>query len=307
MPEFDGDYGLIIGEDNQIQIDSKHKLLPVCHVGKAFYQGTLLIFDPQGHWGPLPSFEEKDWPYGNTPDYLPDRAWAYFPQLNESVACSDIKAIAIRPNTTYYSAFKPKRGLYHPRVSDLTWDAPYEGAGYLDTCIVSEGPYHVTQWPDPLQSPASVEYIAYSYEPLQNPPKGYGLEIYNDDGDVVFNSGVNTLKIREVKLVDISNSYYYIYGGSEWRTIGFNPITVTHDTPNPFYLMPIAGELLRGCQKVWSSSYWVRTQFTLGIKKLSSTSFSLSWIRVWYGDPRTSMYNNYAMHPSHVSIAICTL
>ena len=28
MSEFTGDYGVIIGEDNQIQIDSKHKLPP---------------------------------------------------------------------------------------------------------------------------------------------------------------------------------------------------------------------------------------------------------------------------------------
>ena len=226
--------------------------------------------------------------------------------MSESIPCTDIKAMAIRPNSTYYSAFKPKRGLYHPEMADAMWDIPYEDGGFLDACIISEGPYDLFSYP--FLYPETVEYIAYSYDPLQNPPKGFGLEIYDDEGDVVFNSGVNFLKIREVKLVDISDSYYYIYGGQGWMTIGFNPVTVTHDTVNPYYLMTICGERLQGSQKVWSNSLWVRNYFTLGIKRISSTSCSIGWIRYYYGGSNSvSPYNNYALHPSHVSLAMCAL
>lgn len=305
MPEFSGDYGLILGEDNQIQINSTHRVLPVCHFGKAFSQGYPTPPDTQWNWGPLPSFEEGDWPYGNEPQYLPDRAWACFPQLSQSIPCTDIKAIAIRPNTTYYSGFKPKRGLYHPAMDDALWTMPYEGRGFLDSCIISEGPYDISTYPP--QYPDPVEYIAYSYDPYDNPPKGFGLEIFNGEGEVVFNSGVPFLKIREVKLVDISDSYYYIYGG-DWMTIGFNPVTVTHNTVNPYYLMTICGEWLQGSQKVWSNALWVRNYFTLGIKRISSTSCSIGWIRYYYGGSNsTSPYNNYALHPSHISLAMCTL
>ena len=310
MPEFTGDYGLIIGEDNQIQIDSTHRVLPVCHFGKLFMPGTPVPPGMYNYWGPLPSFEESDWPYGNRPDYLPDRAWAGFPQASESIPCTDIKAMAIRPNSTRYSAFKPRRGVYHPNMGASSWAVPYEDGGFLDACIISEGPYDIVHT-DPYlyyDHPEPVEYVAYSYDPYDNPPKRYGLEIYNGDGDVVFNSGVNFLKIKEVKLVDISNSYYYIYGGENWITIGFTPVTVTHDTMNPYYLMTICGELLQGSQKVYSNSLWVRNYFTLGIKKISSTSCSIGWIRYYYGGSNSvSPYPNFAMHPSHISLAMCTL
>ena len=94
------------------------------------------------------------------------------------------------------------------------------------------------------------------------PVPQYGMMVYDENGKAIFNSDCNILKIQEICQFSLSSL----------------PITISHNTQNPFYIVPLA---ILVEYNVIPTSYLpicaIRS-FVPGIKKISATQFSINWV-----------------------------
>lgn len=124
----------------------------------------------------------------------------------------------------------------------------------------------------------------------------YGIEVYNANGDVCFNSEANYLKVFTRLRIDLPGLYlpHFYYSTSE----GSMYVEIEHaGISNPFYIL----------SPCWSTVATVRREIidnigvhynrclSLGLRKISSTKVRVSFF-VW--QPYT--WSNYWINPTHV-------
>lgn len=275
------DYGLVIGNHNNIQISSNYRNLPV------WYSGTASGIGSSG-WSPLVSYEPENWKYGIEPPHK-HRGWIHYPGLSD-----DALAIAFRPGYSWYVTSRIGHGIHNPEIG-------YKYEPYL----LCEGPFNKTVAPD------SVEYVVYSYKAYDNiQTNQYGLEFRNAQNEISFHSDVNHLKIREMKSFTPSSLAAVDYGGDSGYSVFFYSQTISHATENPYYILPYIGShVLLSVKVTPDMDYWCYSTAVIGLKKISATSCRVSFfiysMRNYASLGGFDAWIHAYSHPLY--IAICTL
>ncbi len=145
----------------------------------------------------------------------------------------------------------------------------------------------------------TIEYAVYSPDvnDIHALPT-WGLVTYNEDGDVVFNSDVNYLKIVDIKDIDRST------------LLNWGSVTINHDVKNPFYIIPNnwggGGYAAPGPGGGGTGALYR----SIGVRKLSETSAKIEWFYVWNTPPVMGFgykLNDFFNVPNPFRVAICTL
>lgn len=147
--------------------------------------------------------------------YVNETGWTIYSTYNGTYMYTyvfpnnyNIIATAVKPN---YNAF----------VACATGSSTYFPGGGL-----------IQSGRDPLggiteASAGPIEYAAYSPDVNQiHGIPSWGLVTYNENGEIVFNSDIRYIKIRNI--IDINRS----------AILNFEDITIEHDELNPFYIVP---------------------------------------------------------------------
>jgi hypothetical protein len=274
------EYGLFIGNHNNIQIDSRYRNLPVFYKGQASGIGT-------SGWQPLTSYEPENWQYDIEPEYK-YRGWMHYTGLDDVAY-----AVAFKPGYSWHVSGRIGHGIYTPELNRI-----------YQPHLLCEGPYDKTVAPD------TVDYVVYSPQAYNSVATDqYGLVLRNANNEISYHSSLNHLKIREIKSFIPSNLWSYNTSGDVRVTL--HPQTISHVTENPYYILPYIGMHINSCVKATPGGldYWCYVRYVLGLRKVSATSCEVSFFEYHM--------SNYAfLHPSvtvshvlntPVSIAICTL
>lgn len=274
-----GEYGLFIGNYNNIQIDSRYRNLPI------YYQGQASGLTGDSKWIPLISYEPENWQYGIEPPHK-HRGWVHYPGLLD---VADV--IAFKPGYSWYSTSRIGHGI----IQD------YIGQKY-EPYLLSEGPYNKSVAPD------TVDYIVYSREAYNSASGSYGMVLRNANNEISFHSSLNYLKIREVKSF-IPTSLYSVNLDSDYL-VDFYSQVITHTTENPYYILPYIGMQIDFSIKVTPDmDYWCNASAVIGLKKVSATSCRVSFFIYRMANyahlRRSSVYPYVISDPMY--IAICTL
>lgn len=195
--------------------------------------------------------------------------------------------IAVRPNTST---------LVTGRVGKITdWNGTYIGG---------KGNIFVS-------APTTVEYAIYSPDAESRIIPSWGLLTYDENQQIVFNSGLRHLKITEIievnrnPLVTIDNSY--------WP--GPGTVTFSHNTPNPFYIIP--NNYIEMTYTTWpgDGKMWVGLHaMVIGVQKISATSAKLERFTLRESGPGTPAGSGgfdylkaFFDVPNPLRIAVCVL
>lgn len=109
-----------------------------------------------------------------------------------------------------------------------------------------------------------IDYAGFSNKNAIVPSDAYGLLVKNASGEVCFSSEEEYFKI--VGIHNISNTWDYTNIGSQYIDI-----TVSDATNNYFILTPI-NHVAYGAYLYSSPNYWWWIFYTLGLKKINSTT-----------------------------------
>jgi len=150
------------------------------------------------------------------------------------------------------SSTKPPLILFQPNT-----DAFVTIDSYSKTGNSYDGFNAVTQHPNTGDSSTTINWKKYLPTPGQSTDT-YGLRVYNDSNETVYDSGKNYFKIHSVESIDIA--------------VDDSPVTITHSgISDPYYILAPTG-------------FWVIAIpgvsirfFKVGLKKISSTQVSVGW------------------------------
>ncbi len=193
-------------------------------------------------------------------------------------APSSIAAIPFKPSTLDYSAACTCLRI---KQEEFTY--------YTNSCVIRSSESAVD----------TIQCNVFTKDRMENyPTPQYGMMVFDENGSVIFNSNCNILKIQEICQFSLNNL----------------PITISHNTQNPFYLVPYASMQTYTLSR--TSTYlpicFIKS-YIVGIKKVSATQFSVNWIIFdIYGVGGASMipedYSEYmTIMPNPFSVALCTL
>ena len=245
------DYGLIIGENENIQFDTKRQMLGL------FERGYI----SETSWTPFVTAH-------GTTSY-----WYSFPDNYNPIA------IAIKPPySTFVAGIVAKSSDFPGGGIIQSGRDPIGGISYSET--------------------SPVDYAIYTADTNQTHSiPNWGLVTYNENGEVVFNSDIRYIKIRNI--IDINRS----------AILNFEDITIEHDELNPFYIVPY------GYCNTWEHSpgpggggvgFVIRL---LGAKKIDNYRVKIGWFvrqrsGVIYGSYWAPPYFRV---PNPLRIAVCVL
>jgi len=164
-----------------------------------------------------------------------------------------VPLIAIRPPTDRYAAVK----CYHKTSSNF------------DAFLVHP---ELDAWP---YSAMYIDWKSYRENRVAS-GEDYGLLVYNSDGDLCFDSGKSYLKIREVHSVTLDDP----------TLDGYDPVldseVITHSSySNPYYILSRNSYWELGFGPTGSTPPYFAMLFSIGVKKVSSTSVNVGWFQVY--------------------------
>lgn len=160
-------------------------------------------------------------------------------------------------------------------------------------------------------SPTTVEYAIYSPDAESRTIPSWGLITYNENQEIVFNSGLRHLKITEI--IEVNRTPLVTVDNFYWP--GPGTVTFRHSTPNPFYILP--NNFIKMTYTTWPGDgrMWVSYAFiTIGIQKISATSAKLERFILALSGPETPIHTGFEKHldvffevPNPLRIAVCVL
>lgn len=193
---------------------------------------------------------------------------------------SSVTTVAFKPSTLDYSVALP--------ILKLRIDAG--GVFYNGPCVLRSS----EDAADAIQCNIFTKERIEAY-----PVPQYGMMVYDENGKAIFNSDCTVLKIQEICQFSLSSL----------------PITISHNTQNPFYIVPLA---ILVQYDVIPTSYLpicAIGSFVPGIKKISATQFSINWVLFnlehivgGYNWKYVKEYTKIAtMVPNPFRVGLCTL
>jgi len=265
-------YGVVTGVNRNIQFDTNRKTIG------AWEYGSI------SSWSAIPT----------SPLEPPtDRGYIHSFDYN-----CDMVGIAIRPNTSTFSS---------SRIGIISYS-------YTTTIRGSGNPQFISLGNRGnvfVSSPTNIEYAIYSTDADGRTIPPWGLITYDENQQIVFNSGLRHLKITEIievnrnPLVTIDNAY--------WP--GPGTVTFSHNTPNPFYIIP--NNYIEMSYSTWPGDgrmWFGRAYMVIGIQKISATSARLQRLLLALSGPEFPVHlgfenkiNAFFEVPNPLRIAVCVL
>lgn len=120
---------------------------------------------------------------------------------------------------------------------------------------------------------SSMEYRIFA--PLNSPSEeGYGLQVFNFQGDTCYDSNHTPLRILEVIKLDTDSLYEGM--GSFPSSYGFpHSIDVEHETSSPYYLLSLCPWNRGG---IHVGQYFGVGYFVVGFKRIDAKSVRIGWM-----------------------------
>ena len=146
--------------------------------------------------------------------------------------------------------------------------------------------------------PRTIEYAIYSLDiNYTHPIPAWGLMTYDGNGNVIFNSDINYLKI--VDIIDINRS----------KLMNYERVTINHNVLNPFYIIPNNNYHFHIYHSSDHTIYSI-VFGTVGIRKISATSAELGAFQIfgtgkYQGWP--PQYDDRFFLPNPFRVAVCVL
>lgn len=159
-------------------------------------------------------------------------------------------------------------------------------------------------------SPTTVEYAIYSLDAESRTIPSWGLITYNENQEIVFNSGLRHLKITEI--IEVNRTPLVTVDDFYWP--GPGTVTFSHSTPNPFYILP--NSFMKMTYATWGDGrMWVAYAFmTIGIQKISATSARLQRLILALSGHQVPIHAGFEKRldvffevPNPLRIAVCVL
>ena len=263
-------YGLVTGDAGNIQFDTNRPLIGLWEHGSV------------STWAKIPTY--VDWKY---PDTLPHEI-GYVHTFDYNC---NITAVAVRPNTSTLVAGRVDRvPAYFHKLYDYNWP----GVGSRGNIFSSS-------------KKNTVEYAIYSPDAEGRIIPSCGLITYDENGVIVFNSGLRHLKITEI--IEVNRTPLVTLDNTWWPTPG--TVTFSHNTPNPFYIIPNNYIYMPYEHFHDGKLYWGMCVLTIGVQKISATSAKLERMILY-----VCKYEGKVVHdigpatfavPNPLRIAVCVL
>lgn len=263
-------YGLVTGDAGNIQFDTNRPLIGLWEHGSV------------STWAKIPTY--VDWKY---PDTLPHEI-GYVHTFDYNC---NITAVAVRPNTSTLVAGRVDRvPAYFHKLYDYNWP----GVGSRGNIFSSS-------------KTNTVEYAIYSPDAEGRIIPSCGLITYDENGVIVFNSGLRHLKITEI--IEVNRTPLVTLDNTWWPTPG--TVTFSHNTPNPFYIIPNNYIYMPYEHFHDRKLYWGMCVLTIGVQKISATSAKLERMILY-----VCKYEGKVVHdigpatfavPNPLRIAVCVL
>lgn len=191
---------------------------------------------------------------------------------------SSVTTVAFRPSTLDYSVALPILKL-RIGAGDVFYNGP---------CVIRSSE----------DAADAIQCNIFTKERIETyPVPQYGMMVYDENGKAIFNSDCNILKIQEICQFSLSSL----------------PITISHNTQNPFYIVPLAILVEYTVRPTSYLPISAIRSFVPGIKKISATQFSIDWVlfslviidRVYnYVEEYTE---TATMIPNPFRVGLCTL
>lgn len=267
-------YGVVTGVNGNIQFDTNRK-----NIG-AWEYGNI----PSSGWTAIP-----------TSSLEPPTDRGYIRSFDYN--CQMI-GIAIRPNTSTFVG---------SRIGTMEYSYENSISGSAPPIFITLG----NRGNIYASSPTTIEYAIYSLDAESRTIPPWGLITYDENGVIVFNSGLRHLKITEIievnrtPLVTIDNFY--------WP--GPGTVTFSHNTSNPFYIIP--NNYIEMNYTTWPGDgrMWLGRAFmTIGIQKISATSARLQRFILALSGPLFPVHLGFENKidaffevPNPLRIAVCVL
>jgi len=205
----------------------------------------------------------------------------------------NIIGIAVRPNTSTLVGTRIDRVPAWEYDGSLGIDPNWPGVGGRGNIFVS--------------SPTTIEYAIYSPDAEGRTIPSWGLITYNENQEIVFNSGLRHLKIREIIEV---NRTPLVTWDNEWFP-GPGTVTFNHNTPDPFYIIPNNYMFMSYQEFRKGRLFYGMCVIVIGIKKISSTSAKLERLILY--QTKAEYLAKYGPEPPTIDvpnplrIAVCVL
>ncbi len=196
---------------------------------------------------------------------------------------SSVTTVAFRPSTLDYSVALPILKL-RIDAGDVFYNGP---------CVIRSSE----------DAADAIQCNIFTKERIETyPVPQYGMMVYDENGKAIFNSDCNILKIQEICQFSLSSL----------------PITISHNTQNPFYIVPLAILVEYMVRPTSYLPICAIRSFVPGIKKISATQFSIDWVLFnlviiggeyyWYYWEDIKEYTETAtMIPNPFRVGLCTL